>query len=408
MIPLRAGLLISLAGAILLVGPGITPEMETAARAETGMAQKVDPTWFDRDWAYRMPFTVNPAQIAGGETFTDFPILVWLDATTHADVFAKAKTDGSDLLFVAKGGEVALSHEIVTYDAGMGEAEIWVRTTTLSSQNNEFELYYGNATATAGPGTDAWSPEYRAVYHFEEDPAGGQLTDSGPQAAHADLQPAAMWTSGDVNDGVVGQGWQFNGTTHHIATKNIGTQDESYTISAWLALTSRSTDFFLHADPGFWKISSQSSDVSPRPDYSQGGGTVIWPPNPVDVNDGFHHFAWMLDAVADTVIFLYDGVPQEPLSTFPAGLSPFYDGLAINPDGTNTIGILGPIFAQVTADYTHGGADEFRLREGRIVPEWVTTEVNNQSDPQTFLTFGPEQVPVPVERTSMGRMRARF
>ena len=348
--------------------------------------------WGQPDWLHRIPIQANPLQIAGNAVFADFPLLVSLDGASHASVFAGAKPDGSDILVTASDGATVLAREIVGYDNALQKAEIWVRMPAFSKLQNEIYLYYANPAANlpAQP-ANAWSTDYRVVYHFAEDPGAGLLADSSPQNADATLDPARLWTTNDRVDAKIHKGWMFNGTSHHINTRNISTQDSSYALSAWLLHTKASSDFFIEANPDFWHLSSQIGSPSNQPDYQVSGLHLRFFPKPLPINSGYHHFLWVFDAVDDTVVFYYDGVPQAIHSTYPTPPpAPFYRGRLINPAENQPVGVLGNQYFALD-DVMDGGADEFRIVEGVFSPDWVLTEYRSQNNPSTFLIAGAEE-----------------
>lgn len=344
--------------------------------------------WVHTDWSQRVPFSANPSLIAGNESFEDFALLVTLDGTRHSDVFAGAKPDGSDLLFVSASGATVLDREIVRYDATAQEAEIWVRVPSLSAVDNGFYLYFDNPAANFPQSVaGTWSADYRAVYHFEDDPASLLLTDSSPAGADIYLNASHGWTSGDAEPVKIGRGWHLNGSTHHIATNAISTADSSYTIEAWLTHDVDNTDFFFHANPDFWHVSSHVPS-SGTVDYAPGGGgTVRWEPWPIPIQDPPHHYLWKFDAVDDTIYFYYDGLPQNVRTIYPSDFSPVYTGRLINPNNAEPVGVVGPMY-YIVDDFHSGQADEFRLREGRPSSARILTEFRNADDPVAFLDFG--------------------
>jgi hypothetical protein len=366
----------------LLIGLSIA----TCSAVVPGMANAVD--WYDAAWSYRQSMSASTAELAPAEILADFPLCVILDQTTHPEVFANARADGFDLRFTLEDGTTLLDHELVRFDPSAGRAEAWVRVPSFSATQHTIYMYFGNALAGNSSNPAAtWTTATRAMYHFDNDPASGILEDSSPHAAHCYLTPESGWTSSDRVDARVGRGWYYNGTTHHTRTRDLRVPTTSYTFSAWLENVSKGTDFFLHADPGYWKVSSQASDTSDSPDFGDQYGSVKWLPR-ITLNDGFHHFAWTFDDAADTIIFYFDGVPQPVWAKFPADFSPFYQvSRQINPAGNYFIGILGNIFPQVVIDYHEGGADEFRIRDGALSPGWIATEVANQSDPVSFFAL---------------------
>jgi len=352
-----------------------------------GPAQKASAGWVDSGWGYRMSITADANLVQGTEPLVGFSMLVSLNGVDHPNVFLRAKADGSDLLFTAADGITALDREIVSYDAGAQTAEIWVQASVLSKTQNQFFLYYSNPDTTiTQPGTAAWKSEYRAVYHFADDPGLGVLTDSSPAGAHAPLD-LARWSSSDVTAAKIHQGWTYDGLINHTSTAAISTQDSSYVIGAWLLNTASGTDFFMQTNPGFWHTSSQTAS-SHRPNYASVIGAASWDPTPIPLNSGYHHFAWAFDGVNDSITFYFDGDPQ-PLKGMTPGLDTVYTGLPINPTATAQVGIIGPMFP-IQDDFMNGAGDEFRVHEGVLTSQWIKTEFNNQDAPLTFFVFGPE------------------
>jgi hypothetical protein len=236
-----------------------------------------------------------------------------------------------------------------------------------------------------------WTENFLGVYHFEGDPATQLLTDSTPGGHDALPVGAAIWESSDVTPGQIGQAWAFDGQYHNVSANALSTQDSSYVISAWADLAEVSTDFAFQANPDFWHVSFQTSQQSSRPHFQMTNPSLDlrWTPSPLPL-DGFHHFCWVFDGVADTILFYFDGVQQEAVNWWnPDGL-PFYTGRPVNPGGSDGVGIAGPMFYN-NQDLVKGGVDEFRFSEGTRSGEWIATQVRNQRSPGVFTGYGPEE-----------------
>ena len=362
--------------------------------------------WYDDAWTHRVPLSVASASLPADTTLTDFPLL--LDAGVLAPAMARARSDGGDLVCTTGDGRTVLPLEIVHFDAAGPAAEVWVRADTLRTDRRQFYLYYGNPAAAA-PTAPVWNADYVAVYHFEEDPGSGVLADytAAGNDARAD-QPNSNWTSGDVAPGQIGQGWQFNGTSHYINTDKVRTQDASYTISAWLKHTTRSTDFMFQSNPGFWQLASQASDTSHHVQFKDGTVEVRFQPGEIPL-DEFHHFAWVFHADRHQVEFFFDGVSRDTIFFWPPETDPqnYYTGYLINPDGSDLVGILGPMFHN-PLDLMTGVGDEFRVSEAELPAAWLATEVANQIDPSAFFAVGPEETSDSVPRTSVSELKGSF
>src|SRR5262245_48209895 len=238
--------------------------------------------WYDSAWGYRAKITVSSVMTQGGP-FLDFPMVVRLGAA-QSSLFARSKPNGADLVITKGDGTTVLPRELVTFDPARQFAEIWVRADTLSSSRRDFYIYYGNTLASVSSSNDStWPPAYLAVYHFDDDPGTGIAFDSSPHHNDGHAGFNANFTSADSIRGVVGQGWNFNGTTHWLEGTGIATPDSSYTISAWFACWHLEEDanFAFTAEQGFWHLSAKRNPSQKVPDAVMKGGSFSWPPNPL-------------------------------------------------------------------------------------------------------------------------------
>lgn len=374
---------------------------------DTALAQA---DWFDNAWPYRVKVSVEVGELDGSSTLLDFPML--FDADVLALPMQRSRADGGDLVVTKRDGTTVLGHEIVRYDPSAPAAEIWVKADSLSASIREFYVYYGNATAAPQPAAGAaWNSDYVAVYHFDEDPGQGVLGDATAAGNDARAnQSGSNWTSSDVAAGQIGQGWDFNGTTHYINTNKVRTQDASFTISAWLKHADRSTDFFFQSNPGFWQLASQSSNASNHPQYRFSDTQMRYNPFTIPLGE-FHHFAFVFDETMTIVRFYYDGVLQNSHSFWSEDpqytAENYYAGYLINPDGSDLTGILGPMF-QNPLDLMTGVGDEFRVSEQPLSAEWLATEVANQGAPSSFFAVGLEESTTPTDRSTMGSVKGAY
>lgn len=361
---------------------------------KSGNPSDPDSTWLDSAWTYRVMMTVSPDSIEGTGTLSGFPLLVLLDDSSPPGIFSRARVDGGDLVFTEGDGKTVLDHELVAFDPDSRHAEIWVRLATMSRTRNRFYVYYGNPDAPPGSSPEVWA-DYTAVYHFQEDPSLGTLRDSSPR--HGDALAVdgldGTWAGSDLVGGQVGRGWYYDGGVL-TRSKAISVPGNSWTVSAWLELEGRSTDFFMQTSPCFWHLSAQASDVSWSPQYETstcGRLDTRWMSNQVVVNE-WHHWLWAFDGPDSTISLYYDGDFKPVDSIWPGppdGLSKWAPH-SLNGGGDEWVGILGPMFAN-GSDEMDGIGDEFRVRSGIPSPDRVKTEYRNQNTPQGFLSFGFEE-----------------
>lgn len=393
--PVRALLPIAAAlSSFLLVVHSVAGPSSTTQGSSSPAPVVAAPGWFSAAWRYRVQIMANPALVSG--VLLDIPLL--LDGGPLQSVFPRAEADGRDIVITKRDGVTILPHEIASYNAGQGKAQVWFAPDSLSSAVNGFFVYYDNPNANVTSPRPVWSDDYVAVYHFEDNPGLGTLRDASTRAAHASTSMSnAGWTSADVSAGQVGQSLVFNGTTHYVSADDISTQDSSFVISCWLDNTTQTVDFAFQANPGFWHVSSQINSTHSRPHYNAANPwrDFRWGPHPLPRDGAYHYFTWAFDGVADTMLFYFDGVPQPATPWWKdPGVQRYYTGHAINPTGTEDVGIVGPMFHN-SEDLMNGRADEFRVSEGLHSPGWIATEYQNQKSPSAFFSAAAEEEVVP-------------
>jgi hypothetical protein len=360
--------------------------------------------WMDAAWNSRLSITADPALISGDASLAGFPLLITLDGAIHPDVFDRARPDGSDIRLTLGDGVTAPEMELVSYDGQARKAELWIRVPAFSKSENQFFLYYGNAIATANSTTDVWA-DYAAVYHFDENPAGGSLRDSSPAQAHAAAIAGAggAWTGSDLVEGQIGRGWHYDGR-EITSTSSIYIPQRSWTTSAWLYLDDRGTDFFLQGSPCFFHFSAQASNVSHNAQYQNGycgGHDWRWFDAPMAINE-WHHWAWALSESDSSITFYYDG-EEKPLWLIIRTEKWHPHGVG---NQAEPVGVLSPMFFN-DLDPMNGVGDEFRLQAGLRTPQWIATEYRNQKDPLHFFAYGPPES-VAVRESSWGQLKSHY
>lgn len=133
----------------------ISQRAEPAAWFGAQVAQAVDPafvvegspeagTWLTQGtWSHRKPITIDGGQVIGSPD--PFAVLV---AVTDAELAARGRVDGADIVFTAADGVTRLDHVIESWDQATGELAAWVLVAGLTSGvDSEAFVYYGNGAA---------------------------------------------------------------------------------------------------------------------------------------------------------------------------------------------------------------------------------------------------------------------
>lgn len=346
-------------------------------------------SWLDVDWGQRVELRAKPELVAG--SLSDFTFLVRIEADSLGIVFDQALADGSDLLFTAGDGTTVLEHELVSYDPVEGEAEIWVRAPSLSPTENVFYMYFGNTLLT-GPvvSGDAWSDDHVGVYHFDADPVAGVQPDSGPRGNDAFVGFGTVWDASDAVPGQIGQGWRLDAVDNYLYTPSVSTTDSSFTISAWFwnaPEVNKGMVALATADPS-WDLSFQRSGNDPHGGYASTVSEIFW--WPTIAAGTMRHYAWVLDAEADSVRFFLDGEEQAIRIRYVAPTVP--NRVFTRASLQGRVSIAGPLYG-AAPDLAGGIVDEFRIVEGVRGPEWIATEYANQSDAVAFFEYDVQTAP---------------
>lgn len=337
-----------------------------------GQKGKVAASWYNYDWDFRKTITVDHTKVDAD--LTDFPMLVNLP--TDADLAANAQDDGDDILFIDENGD-KLSHEIESFDSATGELVAWVKTDLSSSSDTIIYIYYGNGSADNQQNiTDVWVG-YSGVWHLNESNFLDSTANNNDSSYHGTVTV--------TDSGKIGPAADFDAqSTSHIRFDDDPTLDatDKLTFSFWINTDAAGTyDGFMTKavdnvcgngfSYGIWK-----GNYTTRIRYTTTGTAL----NPL-VEPYVH---------TDSVWLYY-------VANFDNATKKFYINDEIKGSwdtGTNLVPgsgklALGMIYP--CADRINGQMDEVRLSLDVKSESWNTTEYNNMSAPQSFISISVEE-----------------
>ena len=196
--------------------------------AMSSVASAQESSWWQADWKYRKPITLDLAAAKLASDAGRSTVLVRLHSGNFA--FDGVSPNGADLRFVGSDGRTVLNHQIEQFDATLGMASIWVDVPALRMGTPQtIWLYYGNANAPAAASAQlAFDPDYVAVLHFGE--ADGAPRDTTAYGNHARNAVPRL------DDGVIGRGGSLLGEALVIpASPSLAVaQGGALTFSAWI------------------------------------------------------------------------------------------------------------------------------------------------------------------------------
>jgi hypothetical protein len=339
---------------------------------------------------YATKITIDHTQV--GATQTDFVHIIdgsvlpaaMLDSTSGTS----AKDGGGDLLVYEQdptgGVEPATRYSLHVRDftvaAGPGgTAQLAVGVPAVSSLvDQDYWIAWGDAAASqpaasAPFGSESvYSSDYRAVWTFEQNPAGGapQLTDATGNSA--DATSGGSMTAGDLVPGKIGQAWDFDGTDDFASVTNAAVntgQGNPLTVACWINTSAAGNHHVLKnhiQDTHGWQMQQNVGDISFR---VRNGVSSVTSLLAAGANDGLDH---MLVGVIDSSSNVCVYVDASPGPTAAADAS---------YPATST---LQYIARRNTGLYFDGLIDETWI----IADGWdqaaATTHYNSQNAPGTF------------------------
>ena len=340
-------------------------------------------------FSYYTPITIKHAQIANtvAENYTNFPVeiasttLNTLKTATNGGHFQNSS--GYDVGFYTASDCVTgkLSAERDNYSSTTPSNDVWwIREPTIST-TSDTTLYmcYGDASVSTDPNlntsygaTSTWDSTFNAVYHF-----GNGSALSVKDSTKNNNSTAATNTASASTSPIGGGAW-FSTTTAQIditpsSTPAGGTHG---TFSVWadpltysgLLIGQRHLAGSLYGG-----MDLALTGISTTTQTSQNGSTYTIAINPAYSLNAWQYFVITEKSNAD-IVYL-NGVSIGTTT-----------GASFSGNGTGQIefgtGMYGGGYK--------GTLDEARISTKTQTPDWVKTEYNNQSSPQTFETFGTE------------------
>jgi len=187
--------------------------------------------WWQKDWSYRKPITIDAAAAGITQPAGRVPLLIRLHSGDFS--FADAQDDGKDIRFVAADDKTPLAFHLESFDPLLGVASAWVDVADFPvGTKKQIWLYYGNKKAPAAADSHAtFDADYGAVYHFD-DTAGSPPHDATANGSNALTAPGALSQAS-----IVGKGAKFVGGAAVTVPASAALEIKAgapFTFSAWV------------------------------------------------------------------------------------------------------------------------------------------------------------------------------
>lgn len=211
-----------------------------------GVLPGIANAWWQNDWSYRKAITIDAGPKGANltESAGRVPLLVRLHSGNFQ--FDGVADNGADLRFVAADDKTPLNYHIEQYDAMLGVALIWVDIPQMPAGTTQsIWMYYGNKKAPdGGKPAETFDADYTLVYHFN---GASGVPPKDATAYGNNAQNAPFKT---VEDGIVGKGAQFDGssplTLPASPSLNVAAGG-SFTFSAWVKPSALAPNALLYS-----------------------------------------------------------------------------------------------------------------------------------------------------------------
>ncbi|MBN3791675.1 DUF2341 domain-containing protein [Burkholderia sp. Ac-20353] len=211
-----------------------------------GVLPGIANAWWQNDWSYRKAITIDAGPKGANltESAGRVPLLIRLHSGNFQ--FDGLADNGADIRFVAADDKTPLNYHIEQYDAMLGVALIWVDIPQLpAGAAQSIWMYYGNKKAPdGGKPAETFDADYTLVYHFNS-AAGAPPKDATAYGNNAQNAPFKT-----IEDGIVGKGAQFDGSTalNLPASPSLNVAaGGSFTFSAWVKPSALAPNTLLYS-----------------------------------------------------------------------------------------------------------------------------------------------------------------
>lgn len=338
--------------------------------------------WWNKEWSFRKPITVDAAAAGATGDVGDTVVLVRL----HEGVmkFGDANADGGDLRFIAEDDATPLKFHVEKFDPVFNLGFVWVHLPAVKAGAPvKFWLYYGNAKAAKeGDSSATYGDSQALVWHFS--PAEGQ---AGGSTGWAPVDATRSRNNGQsaavIDDsGLIGGAAKFDGSKAIAAAASASLNlaaGTPFTWSAWINPDSadQTAVLFAQRDGGNALVVGLDRGT-PYVEISDAAGSRRSAPAAAIAAQGWHHLAVVVGAAGEGSLYV-DG---QPLSTIAGPVPALNTAISLGGDadaaGTVTAGFAGEI-------------DEFQIAHSAQSPGWLLVAASNQGIEDKLLQFGADE-----------------
>ena len=347
----------------------------------------------NNDWDYRFKVTSDNTKVAASIKGLAIDL-----SNAPSEFWSNVKSDGSDIR-VTDSSNNLVARDVVSIDTSGQTGLLRVDTSDIStSADSDYYVYYGNASADE-PAAGSTYGQYNAyesdvvVYYPFEEGSGSTASDRTSNENEGTLINSPDWI-----EGTLGNALKFDGSTNYVSAPHeselsLTNTNQSLSISAILRFDALNNEWYMVSKYNFNSSIRSGWGLYFSPSFLGGSIGMIIARN--GSNRRFVHADFNPSTDTDYhVIATYNG-------GFDTSSFAFYiNGVQYSSSSRLSDGSSGSIseshnFMVGSEDdgtrYYLGSADEVFVHKGVITFNEATTSYNNESDNDSFWTFGAQE-----------------
>ncbi len=357
-------------------------------------------------YAYKRTINLDHTQVPS--TQSAFSVLVKLDSSNAGTTMKTVANGGhinntvtqsggvptimpADLIFTSDStGSTKVSWDVEFYDGTNGILWAWVYVASLSSSaDTPIYMFYDDSSVTTQQNTgifqpaQVWDPNFQLVYHMSDNAASTTITDSTSHTNNATNQTN---TSTKTITGQIDGALNYPTLSDYALSGNI-TLGNNITVSAWINPASNAMSYGRAMESNFGTgFFLGSSNLAEQFQVLMSDPTAL------------HGVSGLSNFVVGTWYYVVGTLSGTTVELFVNGVS----------QGTNTTTAPGTVTLPMYINTYYGGPGTFGLTGGMDEihvanttrsHDWITTETNNQNNPESFAVVGSE---TPVSNNPIG------
>jgi hypothetical protein len=337
--------------------------------------------WWNSNWGYRKKLSINHSQVPG--SLSNVPVLVNI---SDEDLNEKAKTDGSDIVFISYQDNTSkYHHEIENYTNGHLTA--WVNVTEIfAATDTNLWMYYGNPSSEEQQNpTGVWDTDHVLVYHFNETDLHGTTFDVFDSTFYSNDATTQNMSENNQVPGKIDGSLTFNGTNNYInTTLPDNTITNTFTITYWFNASE------LDETRTHFSLGTGNDNERFRLDMFVNESNKI---NCYFGNDTSNTTLNSSEAISvDEWYFVTVSYNATHLTLYVNGTR--VDSSEIEISLTKNDVMIGSDL--IKSNFHKGQIDEVRFLTTARDQVWITTSYNTMNNQSDFITAGSEESAAPV------------